>query len=448
MATKQVEDARLQEVLEELKRQKIQIDELRLESQALRRCLEASGALKATDYEIARHCMHFAAAPDRQPGKDKRIDFAKIIDRSQAVTSLQLALFLTVRDLCCFASTVPSCNAVVSMLRSRIYAIGGSNVSPSVGSRAQAHTSVERLDCRSGVWTTVAPMPQVRNRAAAAYTRGKLYLMGGFEAQAHTQVPLPSASIDCFDMLKEEWESGLPPMSVPRAACAAVACNGSLHVLGGSKDGRKCLSSVELFDVSRKSWSQLPAWNNKRVQCSVAALQSKVYAMGGTDNNNVTNLVDCYDSQSQVWTRSPPMSRARADFSAAVMGTFIYVIGGWGDGWAPLDSFERFSPCLGSWELLEPMPHPAGACTAVVTEGVIYVLGGSDTSRTSKSVRCWSSGRSWRAGPAMQEKRMAAFGATLLSSEGEGRQAGGARHKRGTRSNSETSVSGLSAPSG
>lgn len=417
MESDRVSGSRLHDIWKELKRQRGQIAELRVESQALRRCLEASGTLKAVDYEDARGKVLYASAKKLQPREDVNIKFSRILERGKTAASLRLALFLSVQDLHCFAVAATCCRAVVSALHSRIYAVGGANVTRAVGSHSmrQLHTTVERLDCRTGVWTPVAPMLQARNRAGAACTRGKLYLVGGLMGNQAL------ASVDCFDMLKEEWESGLTPMSAARAACAAVACNGDLYVLGGSSDGRQFLESVELFDVSGKKWSQLPPWKNVRAQCSVVAVRNQVYAIGGLSGKSVSRSTDCFDISSKVWASASSMSTARFDFTAAVVGTSIYAIGGFGEDSTILDTVERLRPELGSWDDLPAMLHPAGACTAVAKRGKVYVLGGSDGIRTYKLMQCYSvAEKCWRNGPSMQERRMAAFAATMLEPEAAG----------------------------
>lgn len=105
---------------------------------------------------------------------------------------------------------------------------------------------------------------------------------------------------------------------------------------------------------------------------TVAALNGKVYAMGGNLNSNAIATVDIFDSATNSWSTGPTMNNSGVNFSAAVVNGKIYAIG----AGSPSTDVEVLDPAIGLWQQLAPMPTPRTGVKVCVVAGKIYAIGG------------------------------------------------------------------------
>jgi kelch-like protein 17 (actinfilin)/kelch-like protein 20 len=63
------------------------------------------------------------------------------------------------------------------------------------------------------------------------------------------------SSVERFDPAKNAWEA-VAPMSTARTCPAAAAIDGKLYVMGGH-DGQNRLSSVERYDPATNEWAAM-----------------------------------------------------------------------------------------------------------------------------------------------------------------------------------------------
>ena len=67
-------------------------------------------------------------------------------------------------------------------------------------------------DPKTKQWSTLPPMPTARDSPGAAVLEGKLYVVGGEDADNHTH-----NTVECYDPKTKQW-STLPPMATARYA--------------------------------------------------------------------------------------------------------------------------------------------------------------------------------------------------------------------------------------
>jgi N-acetylneuraminic acid mutarotase len=71
--------------------------------------------------------------------------------------------------------------------------------------------------------------------------------MGGMDGQKRL-----SSVVERYDPAKNAWEA-VAPMSMARYGLAAAAVDGKLYAMGGY-DGQNRLSSVERYDPAKNEW--------------------------------------------------------------------------------------------------------------------------------------------------------------------------------------------------
>lgn len=130
-----------------------------------------------------------------------------------------------------------------------IYIFGGLNPVLSVLG------DVEKLDTRTGIVTSMAPMPTPRRMPHSILYRGKIYVVGGSIA-SRARVN----TLEIYDIATDTWSTGAP-MSIARE-CDVALWNGQILALGGyngdAQSGQGVLSSVESYDIATGKWRALP----------------------------------------------------------------------------------------------------------------------------------------------------------------------------------------------
>jgi hypothetical protein len=128
------------------------------------------------------------------------------------------------------------------------------------------------------------------------------------------------------------------------------------------------------------SWSakaQVPTW---LVFPAVAAVDGKIYAIGGENTGGMVFLNDCraYDPSSDIWTSLAPMPTARALATVAVVGCRIFVIGGMNSGSAFLDTVEVYDTRRNEWRTMDRAPYPFRAAAGATLSNRVFMAGGRD----------------------------------------------------------------------
>jgi N-acetylneuraminic acid mutarotase len=255
-------------------------------------------------------------------------------------------------------------------------------------------------DPRDDAWTKLQSNPVPVHHGALAAVGNKLYLFGGFHLPEGAKSGwYPEDKAWVYDTEAQRW-SALPPMPTPRGALAAVAMGTKIYVSGGAKipggmnlpGGLVCGGPIEMsgaleaFDTETNQWTQLKAMSLPRNHHDVAALDGKLYVMGGRVGSsysggcstNVT-LTEIYDVQSGTWSTGAPLPTARSGIAAAALDGKIHVLGG--EGW--IDDFggvfrthEVYDPKSNSWARAARLPTPRHGFAKAVIDGRLYAVSG------------------------------------------------------------------------
>jgi len=154
-----------------------------------------------------------------------------------------------------------------------------------------------------------------------------------------------------FDLTRKQWEN-LPKLPVPRSSHDGWVVDGKLYVVGGwnlAGDPEKAIwaDTTLVLDLHKvdAQWENIPQ-PFKRRGLAVAALDSKLYAIGGMeDDDSPTLAVSVLDTKTGKWSDGPALPNGKLKGfgnSACVVNGKLYVSGMsgvvWrlndkGDGW-------------------------------------------------------------------------------------------------------------------
>lgn len=174
----------------------------------------------------------------------------------------------------------------------KIYAIGGAKnpdystpeLRPTVPVENVATTEV--FDTETGKWSTAAPMLTARNHHGAALLDGKIYIIGGRIGSTFI-IGLSNnvSTTEVYDVAKNTW-SAVPGMPTPRSGVGAAAVNGRVHVVGGEaylNDLVGTYRTHEAYDPKSNSWTRLPPMPTPRHGLAVGEIGGKMYAVSGSN---------------------------------------------------------------------------------------------------------------------------------------------------------------------
>ncbi|EYU35402.1 hypothetical protein MIMGU_mgv1a005531mg [Erythranthe guttata] len=132
--------------------------------------------------------------------------------------------------------------------------------------------------------------------------------------------------------------------------------------------------------------------------CSIGAIGSSLYVIGGFSWARATSTVFRYDPILNAWSEATPMANSRAYSKTAVLDDKLYVVGGVtraNGGLTPLQSAEAFDPLTGKWSELPNMPFSKGRVlpTAFLAEMLKPIATGMVSYRgkiyVPQSLYCW-----------------------------------------------------------
>ncbi|CAE7244321.1 MX1 [Symbiodinium microadriaticum] len=128
-------------------------------------------------------------------------------------------------------------------------------------------------------------------------------------------------------MAPVEFETAAcPPLQHPARAAAAAALDGKIYVIGGEQTRR----TVQILDVSNKTWSQGTDLRCERRYAAAAVIGNSIYVTGGWDaSNSSLSSMECWSPQSaQAWSLGPDSGQRRYNHAAVELEGKLVLLGG------------------------------------------------------------------------------------------------------------------------
>ncbi|XP_070542047.1 kelch-like protein 26 [Ptychodera flava] len=141
----------------------------------------------------------------------------------------------------------PRRSVAVATHNGRLYAMGGS------GNR-RISNKVERYNPKTKKWETKRPLSTPRFFALLVSASKNLFLAGGATVDQSGNLQCVD-KVERYECLTDTWTS-LANMLTPRAEAACTVHDGKIYVVGGySWDSNTWLDSVECYDTAKDEWT-------------------------------------------------------------------------------------------------------------------------------------------------------------------------------------------------
>jgi len=212
------------------------------------------------------------------------------------------------------------------------------------------------------------------------------------------------------------WERA-ESMSQRRSYLAAAELGGFVYAAGGmvGETGRP-LSTFARYDPRTDDWEVLPQLPVPTRAAAAAALDGRVFVVGGTTADGNTGATWAYDPGTRRWSARAPLPAAVFNHAAVALDGTLYVVGGYADGRERADVYA-YEPGRDLWRRIGTLPRATHAFGAVAFRGELWVLGGRRGERILRDV--WildPATRDWRRGPTMP-RGMELLGAAVTGDE-------------------------------
>ncbi|XP_055329943.1 kelch-like protein diablo [Paramacrobiotus metropolitanus] len=179
------------------------------------------------------------------------------------------------------------------------------------------------------------------------------------------------------DLDDQWWDE--PRLRTPRSAAGFAALNGRVYAVGGydTRDkiaGRSILlSSVEAYDLDSHSWSAVAALPVALASVALVACDGRLYAFGGNGEDRCgCSLAFSYDPATDAWSRLADMPTARSGAAACVAPSgLIYAVGG--NSERHVEAYDR---ATNQWLKKGETVRARYEFGCAIASGKLYALGG------------------------------------------------------------------------
>jgi len=214
-----------------------------------------------------------------------------------------------------------------------IYVIGGAGSS--------ILQTVEQYDPATDTWATKNPMPTARYDMAAAVVDGKIYVIGGTTNVSPTALQ----TVEQYDPATDTWAMK-SPMPTRRHNFAVAVVDGKIYAIGVIV-GIDWTNRVEEYNPVTDTWTSKAELPDFRNGLAAAAVNGRVYTIGGighsTGYSDLDDEVREYNPALNSWTAKSFMPTGRYNFVAAAVNGRIYAIGGYENN-TVLNRVEEYDP--------------------------------------------------------------------------------------------------------
>jgi N-acetylneuraminic acid mutarotase len=166
----------------------------------------------------------------------------------------------------------------------------------------------------------------------------------------------------------------LAPMPTARQELATAALNGKIYAIGGYDSSGTPTNIVEVYDPTTNTWSSAHPIPRALHHNSAAVAAGKLYSFGGPSTQTFV-----YDELNDSWSEVASMLFFHVLTPAVgVFNDKIYVAGGvnGGVGNSKQNQVEVYDPVANTWTALQPMRFGRNHCGGAFINGKFYVVGG------------------------------------------------------------------------
>ncbi|MBS4742129.1 Kelch repeat-containing protein [Bacillus safensis] len=177
-------------------------------------------------------------------------------------------------------------------------------------------------------------------------------------------------SVQMVHAAKDEWNQ-LADLPTARVGAVANAVDGKIYVIGGFNADKETLE----YDPSVNKWTKKTDIPTGRGGAASVVVGSKIYVLAGKHTGFTYNKFEVYDTKKDEWESLPDIpfvskSKGSYNVQAGVIGNKIYVFGG--------KEFFSYDLSKQTWKEEAPLNVKIEGAIGLVLDGKFYIFGKND----------------------------------------------------------------------
>ena len=173
---------------------------------------------------------------------------------------------------------------------------------------------------------------------------------------------------------RSEWVY-TTPMQETRKNASAAALDGKIYVLGG-ENATGSLKTFAVYDTEKKTWESLPEYPGTEsgiCRAAVFAYNNEIYVIGGQTDTGVTakllKSVYAYNTETRQWQKKADLAEGRTNLAYACSKDKLYV---WSRA-GTTDQAEIYDIKTDTWETAV-LPDTSAVIAAASVDNRVFVL--------------------------------------------------------------------------
>jgi N-acetylneuraminic acid mutarotase len=176
------------------------------------------------------------------------------------------------------------------------------------------------------------------------------------------------------------WSTHAPLSLGPRQEMGVAALDGKVYVVGGIDGSRQAIATVEAYDPATDRWTQRASLPNAMHHVNLAAVNGKLYVVGALSGTSFDAIGDTlvYDPGADAWSplSSMPSGTERGASGVAVLDDGRIVVAGGLRGGDSVTDASVFDPGSDAWSPLQPLAVARDHLAAATVGGRVYAATG------------------------------------------------------------------------
>ncbi|KAK6486223.1 kelch-like protein 35 [Huso huso] len=193
-------------------------------------------------------------------------------------------------------------------------------------------------------------------------------VIGGCDKKGFTQLSFTEK----YNPETTEWVSAASIPGYSKSEFAACTLQNDIYISGGHYNSSDVWRYISQLDA----WVRVASLIKGRWRHKMAALQGRLYAVGGFDGLDRMGSVERYSSFSNEWLPVAPLLEAVSSAALVSCGEMLYLIGGAVNDFSNTNKVQCYDPVENQWAYVSPAPFTLRCINAVSFNGTIYVMGG------------------------------------------------------------------------
>ena len=160
--------------------------------------------------------------------------------------------------------------------------------------RVSGADTVEVMDTKTLVWSTVASLPHPYGYASGTISGDQLYILGGMDDKGRTKSVLTCSLTELLQSSSSSSSSSIwhRVADAPAYWSTCAAINGELLAVGGCDEDNKPTAAIHKYNPITNSWDLISNMSTARYRCLVAVLPTNEMMVVGGSIDIICSVID------------------------------------------------------------------------------------------------------------------------------------------------------------